>query len=259
MHYMSMEYLEGGTLEDRLVEEGQLSPYEAVIMAIDAARALGFAEMNGIVHRDIKPANLLLTTDGKVKVGDLGIATDLRRQSEDHELKAAGSPRYMAPEQARGKVVDHRADVYGLGATLYRAIAGVPPIDGATVTEILKAKLERDPVPLRRLVPEVGQALSSIVQKMLERNPEDTRLRFGLALEYLRAGRSQDGVRELRAYLAASDDEGNAWGRLAAALEEMGEREEAKDAYRRGIDVAHEHGHPTMAEEFEQTLAGLES
>ncbi len=97
------------------------------------------------------------------------------------------------------------------------------------------------------------------LEKLLERNPEDSRLRFGLALEYLRAGRSRDGVRELRAYLAASDDEGNAWGRLAAVLLEMGEHEEAKDAYRRGIEAAYEHGHPTMAEEFEQTLEGLDS
>ena len=97
------------------------------------------------------------------------------------------------------------------------------------------------------------------LEKMLERNPEDSRLRFGLALEYLRAGRSHDGVRELRAYLAASDDEGNAWGRLGAALHEMGEHEQAEEAYRRGIDAANEHGHPTMAEEFERTLEGLGS
>jgi Tfp pilus assembly protein PilF len=97
------------------------------------------------------------------------------------------------------------------------------------------------------------------LETMLERNPEDSRLRFGLALEYLRAGRQQDGVRELRAYLAASDDEGNAWGRLAAVLQEMGEAEEAREAYRRGIEAAYQHGHPTMAEEFERTLEELGS
>ena len=97
------------------------------------------------------------------------------------------------------------------------------------------------------------------LEAMLERNPEDSRLRFGLALEYLRADRHQDGVRELRAYLASSDDEGNAWGRLATVLHEMGEHEEAKDAYRRGIDAAYEHDHPTMAEEFERALEELGS
>ena len=94
---------------------------------------------------------------------------------------------------------------------------------------------------------------------MLERTPEDARLRFGLALEYLSCGRVEDGVRELRAYLEASDDEGNAWGRLAAALRDMGRDEEARDAYRRGVEAAYRHGHPTMAEEFEGILESWES
>ncbi len=93
---------------------------------------------------------------------------------------------------------------------------------------------------------------------MLERRPEEARLRFGLALEYLNAGRPEAAVRELRAYLAASEDEGNAWGRLGAALRELGREEEARDAYRKGVDAAYRHGHPTMAEEFEEILEGWE-
>ncbi len=89
---------------------------------------------------------------------------------------------------------------------------------------------------------------------MLERKPDDPRLRFGLALEYFNAGRSEEGIRELRAYLAASDDEGNAWGRLGAALRDEGKDDEAKEAYRRGIEAAERHGHPTMAEEFREIL-----
>lgn len=89
---------------------------------------------------------------------------------------------------------------------------------------------------------------------MLAQRPHDTRLRFGLALEYLGTGRLADGVRELRAYLAASDDEGNAWGRLGAALRELGREEEARDAYERGVEAATRHGHPTMAAEFQEAL-----
>lgn len=90
--------------------------------------------------------------------------------------------------------------------------------------------------------------------RMLERRPDDTRLRFGLALEYLKAERLDEGVAELRAYLAATDDEGNAWGRLGDALYRLGRDEEARAAYERGIAAAEAHGHPTMAEEFRDTL-----
>jgi thioredoxin-like negative regulator of GroEL len=96
----------------------------------------------------------------------------------------------------------------------------------------------------------------SALERMLESRPDDMRLRFGLAMEYQNAGRPEDAVRELRAYLAASDDEGNAWGRLASTLRALGKDDEAKDAYRTGIEVAQRHGHPTMAEEFEAALEG---
>jgi E3 SUMO-protein ligase RanBP2 len=97
------------------------------------------------------------------------------------------------------------------------------------------------------------------LERMLEKRPDDARLRFGLALEYLNANRTEEGVRELRAYLDATDDEGNAWGRLGAELRRAGQEEEARDAYRRGIEAAYRHGHPTMAAEFEEILAGWDA
>ena len=96
------------------------------------------------------------------------------------------------------------------------------------------------------------------LQSMLEKRPGDTRLRFGLALEYLKADRPEDGVRELRAYLEASEDEGNAWGRLGAALSELGRHDEAREAYTRGIEAAERCDHPTMVEEFRMALEDLE-
>jgi len=172
LYFMSMEYLEGGTLQEWLDADGALAPEEAVAAALDAALALAFAEQNHIVHRDIKPANLLIAADGTIKVGDLGIAADLRQLVGGTAGQAAGSPRYMAPEQARGDSVDHRADVYALGATLYRSIAGVPPHDGESIKRILQAKLDTDPAPLRKVATEISAQLSSVVQKMLARDPD---------------------------------------------------------------------------------------
>jgi len=97
------------------------------------------------------------------------------------------------------------------------------------------------------------------LERMLEKRPDDPRLRFGLALEYLNAGRTEEGVRELRLYLERAEDEGNAWGRLGAELRRSGRDEEAREAYRQGIEAAYRHGHPTMAAEFEEVLAEWET
>jgi len=97
------------------------------------------------------------------------------------------------------------------------------------------------------------------LERMLGNRPDDSRLRFGLALEYLNAGRTEDGVRELRAYLDQTDDEGNGWGRLGAALQGMGQADEARAAYERGIASALRHGHPSMADEFREILEDMAS
>lgn len=96
------------------------------------------------------------------------------------------------------------------------------------------------------------------LKRMLERNPNDARIRFGLAMEYERLGRWEDMIGELRLYLASADDEGNAWGRLGRALGELGRDDEARAAYHRGVDAAHRHGHPSMAAELEDALEKLD-
>jgi len=93
---------------------------------------------------------------------------------------------------------------------------------------------------------------------MVERRPDDLRIRFALSVELLSSGDLEEGVREMRQYLAAADDEGNAWGRLATALEGLGRDDEAREAWLTGIEAAERHGHPTMAEEFREALAALE-
>jgi predicted Zn-dependent protease len=92
------------------------------------------------------------------------------------------------------------------------------------------------------------------LRRMLERNPADARLRFGLAAEYERLGQWERAAEELRAYLEATDDQGNAWGRLGRALRQLGREEEARAAYRAGVEAARRHGHPSMAAEFEEIL-----
>jgi predicted Zn-dependent protease len=95
------------------------------------------------------------------------------------------------------------------------------------------------------------------LERMLGNRPDDSRLRFGVALEYLKAGRTEDGIRELRRYLDEAEDEGNGWGRLGAVLMELDREEEAVEAYRRGVESADRHGHPTMADEFREILEDM--
>ena len=100
----------------------------------------------------------------------------------------------------------------------------------------------------------MSEARIEALRRMLEKRPDDARARFGLAAEYERMERWDDVVRELQAYLAATEDEGNAWGRLGHALRRLGRDDEARAAYERGIEVARRHGHPSMAAEFEEIL-----
>jgi Flp pilus assembly protein TadD len=103
----------------------------------------------------------------------------------------------------------------------------------------------------------MGTDRLAALQAMLERKPDDTRLQFGVAVELLRQGKLEEGARALRAYLEAADDEGNAWGRLGQALQELGRDEEARAAYEKGVEAALRHDHPTMAEEFREILGEL--
>lgn len=100
---------------------------------------------------------------------------------------------------------------------------------------------------------ESGDRIEAL-RRMLERRPGDDRLLFGLALEHLSRGETEEGVRRLREYLERADDEGNAWGRLGAALLDLGREDEARTAYERGVEAALRHGHPTMAQEFQSIL-----
>lgn len=172
-YFIAMEYLSGGSVETLMVKEGKLDPTRAVNIILEAFNAVSFAEKNKIVHRDIKPGNLLFSGEGHVKLADLGIALDLKDPEQVIAGTAAGSPSYMAPEQVQNRDIDHRADIYAMGATLYHMIAGVPPFESATVKEMLIKKLKSHPAPLKTLVPEVPQQLSNVVDDLLARHPDD--------------------------------------------------------------------------------------
>ena len=174
-HYLSMEYMPGGSLEQRVGATGPLPWKQVLGVLIDAAQGLRFAETHGIVHRDIKPANLMVSASGSVKIADLGLATTVEGEGAENVdgKKIFGTPHFISPEQARGESVDHRSDLYSLGATAYRLLSGRTPFEGATTRDILRAHFTERPRPLRELVPSLPVGLEDLVQRLLAKNPAE--------------------------------------------------------------------------------------
>jgi tRNA A-37 threonylcarbamoyl transferase component Bud32/tetratricopeptide (TPR) repeat protein len=171
--YLALEFVEGGSLADRL-RGVPLPPRAAAELVETLARAVQAAHEKGVVHRDLKPGNVLLTADGTPKVADFGLAKRLDATSAATQSGAVlGTPAYMAPEQAGGKAreVGPAADVWALGALLYECLTGRPPFQGRTPTDTLLRVLSDEPVPPRNVNPAVPRDLETIALKCLRKEP----------------------------------------------------------------------------------------
>lgn len=174
--YMVMEYLDGGTLKDRLSQlqsRGETMPLAEVKRLLEAiASALDYAHAQGAVHRDIKPANILFTANGEPVLTDFGIAKLL---GELTQMSATGSvigtPVYMSPEQAASRPVDKRSDIYSLGVILYELTAGRAPFAGESPTAVMMKHLNEPPPPPRRFNPSLPQAVEGVILRALAKDP----------------------------------------------------------------------------------------
>lgn len=169
--YIVMEYVDGGTLKDRL-KRALLVP-EAVDYMIQAAEGLDCAHRNGIIHRDVKPANMLLRKDNHLLLSDFGIAKILEGTANLTRVGTGiGTPQYMSPEQGMGQPVDRRSDIYSLGIVLFHCFTGRVPFTADSPLTIT-VKHMNDPLPVERLVAEgVPSPMIQVVQKMTEKSPE---------------------------------------------------------------------------------------
>jgi serine/threonine protein kinase len=185
LHYLAMEFVDGGSLHTWLDKLGKFSVGDAVRAALDVARGLQHAHEQGLIHRDIKPDNALISHKGVVKVADLGLA---KPQNDDLGLTAtgvgAGTPLFMAPEQMQdAKNVDARADIYALGCMLYVMVTGERPFKGGSLVELIKEKEAGKFTSARRLNPKVPDRLDLMIDKMMDKNP---RTRYQTCAELIR-------------------------------------------------------------------------
>jgi serine/threonine protein kinase len=190
-HYFLVMELMSGSVGDVLAEEGPMAEEGVRKLLADIAAALAFAETNRLVHRDVKPDNILFGEDGTYKLADLGIAAPIAADGVAHQERIFGSPHYVAPEQARGGVIDGRADLYALGATAFHLLAGRPPFEGPT-RDVIQAHLGKAPPNLRELAPTVSPGLAQLVMKLLRKNPTErprSATEVGTLLERLAEGK----------------------------------------------------------------------
>ena len=158
--YLVMEFIPGETLQQRLDRTGPLEAPEIVRLGRQIAEGLAAAHATGLIHRDIKPGNVLIEGGHqRVKITDFGLARAADDASLTQSGVLAGTPMYMAPEQAKGESLDHRADLFSLGSVLYVMATGRPPFRASTTYAVLKRVVEDDPRPIREVIPEMPQWL----------------------------------------------------------------------------------------------------
>ena len=180
--FIVMEYVEGEDLDAHLKRKGALPVRRALEISREVTRALEHAHAAGVVHRDVKPGNILLGRKGQVKITDFGLAQDVgHREPGEFVL---GTPWYVSPEQAQGRPVDGRSDVYSLGVTLYQMITGRRPFEGRSPDSVVRKHLEKPRPSLRMRRPALPSALEATVHRMMAIDPA---ARFGSALDLRRA------------------------------------------------------------------------
>ncbi len=175
IHFFSMEFIEGATCMQILKQSGAFPVSEALEVVRQTARALEYAHSQRLIHQDIKPDNIMIGPNNQVKLADLGISKtfDEVEAEEGGQRRVMGTPHYMAPEAALGKRVDHRVDIYSLGATMYHLLTGKTPFTGTNATDVLKAHVMDPFPPIHDLNPEVPEPICALVERLVAKKPED--------------------------------------------------------------------------------------
>ena len=172
--YLVMEYIAGETLQDRMNGHGPFSPHEVVSVGRQISSGLAAAHDVNLIHRDIKPANILVMEGPgeRIKITDFGLARAVDDASMTRTGTIAGTPMYMAPEQARGETLDHRADLFSLGSVLYQMASGRPPFRASSTIAVLKRVCDDEPRPIDDVIPGAPKWMGEVIRGLLEKSPD---------------------------------------------------------------------------------------
>jgi tRNA A-37 threonylcarbamoyl transferase component Bud32 len=179
--YLVMELVDHGSLDDLMTETPKVPEAQALAAAIQVAKGLQAAHERGLIHRDVKPANILFADAETAKIGDFGLAVAAGQNSEARS-EIWGTPYYVAPERLNSEPEDFRSDIFSLGATLFHALAGKPPMEGESTSASALRELKNNPPQLRDIAPEVSTDTARLVRRMIAPNAAD---RFALYAELL--------------------------------------------------------------------------
>lgn len=167
--YVVMELVNRGSLDDLIEQRNRLPEVEVLESGIQVAKGLRAAHRQGLIHRDVKPANILFIDEQTAKISDFGLASAAAEGTKRDEIW--GTPYYVAPERLNNGPEDFRTDIYGLGATLFHAVAGKAPIEGDTNSAVLLLDLKNHPLDLRAIAPDVSQATATVLERMIAPDP----------------------------------------------------------------------------------------
>ena len=167
--YFVMEYVNGKTLKELIVENGKLNYTVSISIAIQIAKALECAHKNNIIHRDVKPQNILVTENGLVKVTDFGIAKSSTSATITNTTTIMGSAQYLSPEQAKGTFIDLRSDIYSLGIVLYEMVTGVLPFDGESPVTIALKHIQSEPLEPKKYNGSIPDSLNNLIMKAMSK------------------------------------------------------------------------------------------
>ncbi len=171
-YYLVMEFIEGGTLDDKIVKVGRVTELEGIEIGLGVARGLECANQRGLIHRDIKPGNIVFGPNNTPKVVDFGLARPMSSM-ENLTGEIWGTPYYVTPEKLERKPEDFRSDLYSLGATLFHAMAGRPPYEAKDANEVAMKHLSGNVVSLRAFIPTITDSTANAIKKSMARYPED--------------------------------------------------------------------------------------